>query len=416
MRIFAESELRQLLESNTNRLRDEIDGQNDDYLLNVNEQKFIDYLAAKYVIDNLTLRFDQVAVSTEEKEVRAEDFPSHFYVRSGETYKKPVIRYHLPFDGNAYLLKLVPSTRYMWTADVDIEDGNICFEIINFQDDPQEIKRQADEILNHIRGQAENVQGEVDSYNKRLPQDVNQLFQDRKQRILKNNDLISALGVPIRKRSDVPSTFSVPTPQIPKKISVSKPAVKETGYKPEPTLDESTYKEILKIIHDVGRQFEKMPSTYSGKSEEELRDHFLLFLEPQFEGSATGETFNKSGKTDILLRYEGSNVFIAECKFWKGPKSYLKTVDQLLGYLTWRDSKTAIIIFVQSLDFSSVVSQIESLSQQHTNYLGFMSRSDETWFNFRFHMKDDPNRELKLAVLLFHIPPSKKESSDGGGR
>jgi hypothetical protein len=115
------------------------------------------------------------------------------------------------------------------------------------------------------------------------------------------------------------------------------------------------------------------------------------------------------------LRYEGSNVFIAECKFWKGAKSYLKTIDQLLGYLTWRDSKAAIIIFVQSVDFSNIISQIETLSQQHPNYLGFVSRSDETRFNFRFHIIDDPNRELRLAVLLFHTPPTTRESRNGGG-
>jgi hypothetical protein len=66
-----------------------------------------------------------------------------------------------------------------------------------------------------------------------------------------------------------------------------------------------------------------MPSTYKNKGEEELRDHILLLLEPNFEGSATGETFNKSGKTDILLRYDGKNVFIGECKFWKGVRLFL---------------------------------------------------------------------------------------------
>jgi hypothetical protein len=415
MRIFAESELRQLIEGNTNRLRDEIEAQNDDYLLNVNQQTFVDYLVSKYSIENLTLKFEEVTISKDEREIPVERFPRDFYFHSQKKCKRPVIRYHLPFEGDAQLLRLEPNTHYSWSLDVDIEDRNVCFEIVSFGDDPQEIKREADQILSSIRNQAENVQSEVDSYNKRLPQDADQLFQNRKQIILKSNDLISALGVPIRKRSDVPSTFSVPTPQISKRISVSKPIVKEPGYKPEPALDESTYREILQIIHDVGRQFERMPSTYSGKSEEELRDHFLLYLEPRFEGSATGETFNKSGKTDILLRYEGSNVFIAECKFWKGAKSYSKTIDQLLGYLTWRDSKAAIIIFVQTADFSSVLNQIEPLSRQHPNHLGFESQSGETWFNFRFHIKDDSNREIRLAVLLFHIPHLTKEPKDGGG-
>ena len=49
---------------------------------------------------------------------------------------------------------------------------------------------------------------------------------------------------------------------------------------------------------------------------------------------ATGETFNAEGKTDILIRTDGRNVFIAKCKFWKGQKALHVAIDQMLGYLT----------------------------------------------------------------------------------
>lgn len=86
---------------------------------------------------------------------------------------------------------------------------------------------------------------------------------------------------------------------------------------------------------------ERHPSTYAGKDEETLRDHFLMILDTHFE-SVTGETFNRNGKTDILIRHEKSNVFVGECKFWRSEKSLIKTIDQLLDYLTWRDSKAAV--------------------------------------------------------------------------
>jgi hypothetical protein len=35
-------------------------------------------------------------------------------------------------------------------------------------------------------------------------------------------------------------------------------------------------------------------------------------LNRHFEGAATGETFNHRGKTDILIRVDGKNIFIAE--------------------------------------------------------------------------------------------------------
>lgn len=154
----------------------------------------------------------------------------------------------------------------------------------------------------------------------------------------------------------------------------------------------------------MGKQFERLPSTYAGKDEEHLRDHMLLILEPNFEGSATGETFNKKGKTDILLRHEGSNIFVAELKYWHGKKAYLDTITQLLSYLTWRDSKADIVIFVSNKDFTSVLNTIRESTHEHPNYLGFVEEIDEGWFQYRFHINDDTNREVSFAVQAFHLP------------
>ena len=41
----------------------------------------------------------------------------------------------------------------------------------------------------------------------------------------------------------------------------------------------------------------------------DLRQHFLVQLNGQYEGQAVGETFNYEGKTDILIRSEGKKPF-----------------------------------------------------------------------------------------------------------
>jgi predicted nuclease of restriction endonuclease-like RecB superfamily len=43
------------------------------------------------------------------------------------------------------------------------------------------------------------------------------------------------------------------------------------------------------------------------------------------EGRATGKLSIFTGKTDILIRAEGRNVFIVECKFWH--EQFLMLVD-----------------------------------------------------------------------------------------
>ena len=138
--------------------------------------------------------------------------------------------------------------------------------------------------------------------------------------------------------------------------------------------------------------------------EEALRQHFLVQLNGQFEGKATGETFNMSGKTDILLREGDRNVFIAECKFWKGPKAFNDAIDQLLSYATWRDGKTAILVFNRGTETSTVLSGIDAVAQEHANFKRVVSWPHESGFRYVFHSNGDENRELVLTVLVFHVP------------
>jgi hypothetical protein len=167
---------------------------------------------------------------------------------------------------------------------------------------------------------------------------------------------------------------------------------------------------ILQVIHNIGKQFERLPSTYANKGEEDLRDHFLLFLEPLFRGSATGETFNKSGKTDILLRADGKNIFIAECKFWRGEKGLSETVNQLLRYLTWRDTNASAIIFVRNKSFSLVLTALEEAMPKHSNYLRTIGKRDEMWLEYELHINEDRNRAMRLTILLFHIPQDNENT------
>ena len=396
MKIFAENELQNYFESIISSVRNTIEQETENYILNVSEEDYINHLQSEYEIENIEIHFNNKYVTTYEKMIPAEHFPRSFNVYNGKSYKRTVIEYHIPFSGNSSLLQCLPNTRIRWTANVTIKNSEICYDIVNFRNDPQEIEREADSYLRPISQQLSYVQGEVTAFNSKIRTIIQQSFNSRREVILKKNDFLSRLSVP--------ETFSVPSPKIPKKIEVERPKVKDKIYKPEPTLDDSTYNSILEIIQNVGKQFERMPSTYKNKEEEELRDHILLYLEPNFQGSATGETFNKRGKTDILLRYEGENVFISECKFWKGEKSFLKTIDQFLSYLTWRDSKSSITLFVKNKDFSKVIDVVKSTIQTHDCFVKYVSTNNETWLNYLFHLPNDKNRNVKLAAQLFHIP------------
>jgi hypothetical protein len=138
--------------------------------------------------------------------------------------------------------------------------------------------------------------------------------------------------------------------------------------------------------------------------EEDIRQHFLVQLNGHYEGQATGETFNYEGKTDILIRAEGKNIFIAECKFWRGPKGFTDTIDQILGYTSWRDTKAAILVFNRNKNLSSVLEKIPALCEGHANFKRFLENNRESGWRVVFSHKDDPDRELTMQIIVYDVP------------
>ncbi len=401
---FSEFDGYSMLENQRSAIDQAIKRQNEDYILNVNREEYIQHLVSEFSIEPIEIHKDDLSVSIHEEMIPAEMHPSSYFMDRGGSYSRDVLVFHLPFTGEQQLLKVRASTFSMSAPLIAVEQGCICFKIINFNLDAQRIKQESEQTIQSLETQNGYLTNDLEKFNASIEQHASRIFDARKEQLLSKNNLIASLGVPVRESGNKSSTFSVPAKRTKAIATKPKPQVTEKGYTPEPTLDATIYAQILKIIHDVGKQFERLPSTYSGKDEEHLRDHMLLILEPNFEGSATGETFNKSGKTDILLRHEGKNVFIAELKFWHGKKGFIETISQLLGYLTWRDSKAAVVMFVRNKDFMAVLETAKECICEHDNYLGFVSEEDEGWYHYRFHVNDDKNREVKLSVMLFHIP------------
>lgn len=62
-------------------------------------------------------------------------------------------------------------------------------------------------------------------------------------------------------------------------------------------------------------------------------------------------------------------------------------------------------MFVQNKKMGPVREQIESGVEDHEQFVEEVDKPGESWWQYRFHFEDDPNRDLNLAVLAFHIPP-----------
>ena len=206
---------------------------------------------------------------------------------------------------------------------------------------------------------------DVDNHNNSAPNKIRKALAHKKELAQAAVGAVAALGIPMKKRDTEP-TFTIPAKR--RESPAKRPMVATGKYEPEPVLDEKEYQHILEVLKSMSLVIERNPSSFAALDEEAIRDHFLLQLNGHYEGSATGETFNASGKTDILIRVENKNVFIAECKFWRGPKAFDEAIDQLLGYLTWRDSKCALLVFNKTKDSTAVrqkMHEVMSARSQH---------------------------------------------------
>ncbi|MEI6766786.1 MAG: hypothetical protein WCM76_14240 [Bacteroidota bacterium] len=175
-----------------------------------------------------------------------------------------------------------------------------------------------------------------------------------------------------------------------------------------PNIDfpDEIYKDVLTTIKQYGKDLEQKPKVYQSQDEEGLRDHFLTNLTGRYERTtATGETFNRQGKTDIILKDDkGNNLFIAECKWWKGAKGFHETINQLFdNYISWRDTKVALIFFVDNKAFSDVIDQIETEGKKHEYYVNFISKNNDSNFSFIFRQKDDEKNQVKVEMMFFHF-------------
>lgn len=408
LKLYSHGSLSEYLSNYFNTIIKEINNNTDSYLLNVNVDDYAEFLKDKYTLDIPEIHIDQIHTDQYLKEIPSNLFPGYDLRYPGpiKKYTKQVIKFIIPYSGNIGLLCYEPDNRYLETYKVLLDNNYSSFiiEIINFSNDRDKIIKDFEIEKGYFLSNFHGIKDYCFKFNLSLKSRIITSINNKKNEITKNTNFLLSLNLPIKTKDEVSKTFSIPSPKLRPKI-VLKPTVNGEIYLPEPSLEFDIYYKILNLIFDIGQNLERYPRNYIGKGEEAIRDSILFVLDPNFENaSATGETFNKSGKTDICIRHESNVVFIAECKIWKGAKNFLETIDQILGYLTWRESKVAVINFVKSQNITDVLVKIKSSIINHSNFLELVNDSDSSWSNYKFHLNGDRNRIIHLAVISFHLP------------
>ena len=95
---------------------------------------------------------------------------------------------------------------------------------------------------------------------------------------------------------------------------------------------------------------------------------------------------------------------MAECKVWRGSKELTSAIDQLLGYLTWRDCKAALVIFnKKNARFGELLEKVPAALTDHPYRKKELRQEASGEWRYVFRTGEDEYREVTIHVFVFDL-------------
>ena len=377
--------------------RNLIDKEDSDYLLRVNVDEYLDHLVQE--LEWLPLEWFE-AQKTIESFVVKRDRLDH----RGRTYQVEEQRFRLRIPVSAHpqiddYFKFGPSTTWAGSAEPPwkVSNGVLIHEV--------EASEQAVETgLEAVRFWLGNRNKDIEAGNSELPGRVRSVWEAKRRQLEdqygKTDEVLKKLDIPLYQD---PNASAKPVEIKPQQVRTVLAKPKATD-EPVPSLRREDVVELVDFIDRYARQFEVAPETYQRLREDELRNLLVGMMNANYPGSTTGETFNKLGKTDISLRVDSGHALICECKFWSGATAYTAALEQLFGYLTWRQNYGILVHFCKLKDMTRAVAQAEKTTGGHPSCVaGSVARLSQTRFTSRHTHPQDADNRLEISHLFIDL-------------
>ena len=374
------------------------------------DKEIVRSIVSKRSVTPIELYEDRAVLEQSETKIDVGGWPDRSWGHDGGSIMIPgtSVTISYPFTGDPTLWEARPNrfTLNPPRGSIRAKAGESGFLDINVtrpsDEGPGVYKPAIDRTLTDVKDYLSSSKAQIEVHNNSIAGHVLPAIQARRARLAQNSVIANLIGIPLTKKDGAPSIQPI---HVQPRIVVDLPPVPKTGLKPEPGIADKVYEDILSIIRHEGRTFETTPKTYRVHDEEELRDIMLAHLNGHFKGGATGETFRRSGKTDIRIEQDNRAAFVGECKVWRGGGELGAALDQLTGYLTWRDCKAAVVVFNKEVKgFSELLDQkVPVALKAHPNFIEMFPTDQAGEWNCIFRSKEDPGRRIKVRVFLFNL-------------
>lgn len=334
-------------------------------------------------------------------------------VEHGRGYRSTIpVRVQYPLKPADKIVQTAQSQPSVWTH---LGGINVSFDRItcSFRGDIEvsisspEGARSPQDVIDRIELNIKQINNDVNGGNSGIARTASEICdQFRKMR----EDEVKAFDRWIEK-TPVKIIRKTDSKAIPFEIQIKptiRPVLPDLKIEKEPFLTRESLSSVIELINNAGLAFERTPKAFSKLEEEDLRDVLLSTLNAVFKGEATGETFSKSGKTDIHIRFSAKDLLICECKFWDGEKSYTEALEQLFSYLTWRESYGILITFSKRSTFSEVVTKAMDVISAHPTIISeSIKKMSDSYFTTIHSFPDDKAKRIEIHHMLFNLQISQ---------
>lgn len=402
-------------------MKTEVESMSDSEIVSCDFDEWSNYLATKYSVIPVSISETNIEKMLTETKIKMENpFRGVPYQKDFFEVDGVRIAFKIPFDGEPKLFELRPSTfimsRFFTRSFVAPHAENCGSFTLDFEYTKQELQNKGEAMNEYVQKQFENefgnyrsminfVNAEVASYNTNLRTSAMRLLKQRKEMADSLFSISAALQIPLTVSKNAPNTKPIELKRIVRQPP-SKPKVIPAV--PEHYISDADYENINNIISLCGTTMEKTARTYYANTEEELRDHLLVTLNTHYQ-TATGETFRKIGKTDILIEFDNKAAFIGECKIWHGEQLFQGAIQQVINYSTWRDVKVSVIIFnKENKSFHSILDKINHWAD--TSTVSYTQPQVNIW-RCKYH-RQDMNVDINLTILAFDLYVDKSQFKD----
>lgn len=311
----------------------------------------------------------------------------------------------IPLGDNYDLFKFKPSSQYlMWAnynAFIDISEKALNMPVnisnnINFEIDDYIVKT-IDDRRKYIDMQYEYLKKDIIKHNRILNDFIDREFRKLVAKVSVKKQLVEKTKK--SKFLKIISKQTEPIKIVETKIETYSDKVIKQEEKSNTilTLEKESYIQIYNSLIELSIYANRLPKSYYKLDEEEIRDQIVNALNLKLKtATATGETFNVRGKTDIIIVDNKVIYFVAECKIWKGISKFDDAIDQLMSYVSEDVCYSSIIVFNKTKKKIN-----ELVTEKMKERKEFCEVVKENRFLFT-HPKNN-NLKLEISTIIFDV-------------